>query len=319
MHEIVVVGAGQLGSRHLQGLARLHASARLHMVEPAQAAIELARARVAEVAGAAVADAIRAHHSVASLPEHIDAAIVATTAQFRLAALSELLERSRVRYVLLEKVLFQQFADYDAAARLLAAHGVRAWVNCPRRLYPIYASIKDWFAATPPTSVTVAGGEWGMGCNGIHFVDLFSFLTGAPLADFDATQLQPGTVPARRPGYVEYCGTLRATAGDRSLVLTAAAQSPLRHLITLRSPQQQVVIDEGTGTLWRLQGQDQSDVVRFQVPYQSELTAAVVSAMLAHGTCGLTSYAESAPLHLALLRAFAVHSDGRSAQACRVT
>lgn len=319
MYEIVVVGAGQLGSRHLQGLASLHKTARLHMVDPSHPAIEKAKARVREIAGERIAADIKEHSGAATLPRQIDLAIIATTADCRLSAMTDLLGHARVKYLVLEKVLFQKFAQYEQASDLIGQHNSVAWVNCPRRVYPVYQTIKGWFALETLVHVEIFGGGWGLGCNGIHFVDLFSFLTDRQPTCFDISGLKPGFVPARRLGYVEYSGTLRAHAGDQLLVLTANQDSSLRHLVTLRSEQQNVVIDEIGGTAWRWQGQDKFESLNFRLPYQSEITASLVTGILEHGRCHLPSYEESAALHLAFLEALATHGVEGRAEACLVT
>jgi predicted dehydrogenase len=318
MNEIVVVGAGQLGSRHLQGAAELHADARLHMVDPSDSAIEQARVRVAQSAGAEVAAALVAHRDLESLPRRIDAAIIATTADRRFAAVARLLERARVGCLLLEKVLFQKLAEYEAMGDLLARAGTPTWVNCPRRAYPVYRGMRDWFASDALLRLEVTGGGWGLGCNGIHFIDLFAFLSGTAPTSYDTGGLAPGTVPGRRAGYVEFSGTLRAAVGERSLSLTARHDSPLRHLLVLRSASQHVVVDEVGGKLWRWQANGDVEQAEFAIPFQSAMTGQLVRQMLTEGSCPLTPYPESAAMHVPFVAALSGH-EGQAGGECRIT
>ena len=48
MHQIAIIGAGQLGSRHLQGLAKLQLPCQVHVVDPSPKSLEVARQRFAE-------------------------------------------------------------------------------------------------------------------------------------------------------------------------------------------------------------------------------------------------------------------------------
>ena len=49
MHSIAIIGAGQLGSRHLQAIARLTMPARVYLVDPSDAARDVARQRFGEM------------------------------------------------------------------------------------------------------------------------------------------------------------------------------------------------------------------------------------------------------------------------------
>jgi hypothetical protein len=89
--------------------------------------------------------------------------------------------------------------------------------------------------------------------------------------------------------------------------------------VSFRSRKQQVVIDEGTGMLWRVQGASDSELVKFTVPYQSQMTGDIARQLLEQGSCGLTPYAESAAIHLDFLRALAAHGGVTSPVACFVT
>jgi predicted dehydrogenase len=319
MYQIAVIGAGQLGSRHLQGLAGLRESAHLHVVDPAEVVRGQAKSRLVEAAGEESARQLTLHQDASTLPSAIDFAVVATTANHRFAALDALLNATKVRYLLLEKVLFQRFSEYEQAGRLIERHGVRTWVNCPRRAYEVYRTVKGWFAADPVVHMDVAGGAWGLGCNGVHFVDLFAFLTETVPNHYDSSDLDPDSIPARRTGFIEYTGTLRARSSAASLAIASMRDSQVRHLITIRSRDQQAVIDEGSGTAWRLQSVSKSQIVNFSVPWQSQMTGIIAWKLLDQGDCELTPYAQSAAIHLGFLRALAGSGGESAAAACRVT
>ena len=51
-------------------------------------------------------------------------------------------------------------------------------VDTARRAFPIYQQIRDYFADDPIVHMDVRGGDWGLACNAIHFLDLLSFLAG---------------------------------------------------------------------------------------------------------------------------------------------
>lgn len=315
MRRIALIGSGRLGARHLQGLGRLTIPVELHIVDPSEEATTNARERLLEVKPGANIAPLVAHRTVATLPPELDLAIVATTADVRLAVMKALLERCRLGALVLEKVLFQELSEYEQARRLLEAAKTKAWVNCPRRLYSVYQELKQMFAADPLLHVHVWGGQWGLGSNAVHFLDLVAFLSGKSVAPVDASGLAPGTRAGKRAGYVDLVGALRGTAGQCSFNITAEG-GVVKHLVTLRGASSTAIVDEEGGTVWKIDSAG-SRLSPITIPYQSSLTGEVAQVLLTTGACLLPTYEESMAVHMALLPALARHCG--SPERCPVT
>jgi predicted dehydrogenase len=308
MPNIVIIGAGQLGRRHMQSLANSAISGSLHIVDPVASSLTEAQAALTVVKGQApLLSNVHWHSSTQTLPKAIDLAVIATTADVRLDVISALFESAPPRYLVLEKVLFQRFADYDAAAVLLQQHGTTAWVNCPRRAFPIYQSLARFFADDPVRRMDLHGGDWGLGCNAIHFLDLLALLGGPGELEVHGDELDPGVHQSKRKGFVEFSGTLRGKLGKAAFGLTSIHGSSMKHLIALHGQSKSVIIDETAGVFWRLEGTSNS-LESFSVPYQSQLTGPLAESILRNGSCPLTPYAESSAMHLRLLSTLARHA-----------
>jgi predicted dehydrogenase len=319
---IAVIGAGQLGSRHLQGLARSACAFDVVVVDPNTDALDVARKRHDEIAGP-VARTVRYETSPAALPERIDLAIVATTASVRRRVVQDLLARCRVRYAVLEKVLVQRPDDLDALEEALAQHGTRAWVNCPRRLWDSYRRLRAPFAA-PGLSMRVEGGFWGVACNAIHFVDLLAFLTGARVSAVDTRGLDGRWYESKREGYQEIAGSLTVEFDDGGrLVFTSDAQTSAPITITLHGRAGHATIVEKSGRAQLALGSSVAPAdTEFRTVLQSELTDLVAQEVLATGSCALTPYAESAAMHRPFLDALLAWSRdtlGQRLDALRIT
>lgn len=306
MYNIAVIGAGQLGSRHLQGLATFRHQCNLHIVDPFDKSMAVARARIDEVGPNANIKGVFSHISAVTLPDVIDLAVVATTADVRMAAIAALFGATSVKSLVLEKVLFQRFGEYAAASELIKQKGIKCWVNCPRRMYPVYADLKNFFADDPITYMSVHGGDWGLGCNAVHFLDLLAFFYEKGNFTFDTSNLDTEARVSKRPGFVEYTGMLQGCYGGAKFSLTSICNSRAKHLITLRGERKSAVVDEVGGRLWAID-EAGSRVIDFSLPFQSQLTGLVAESILLQGDCGLTPYEQSAEMHLPLLKAFASH------------
>ena len=91
MVNVAIIGAGQLGSRHLQGLARVETPLAIHLLDPSESSLALARSRYDEVAGVASPHRLHLCREATQLPDQLDVAISATTAHHRLSSLRQVL------------------------------------------------------------------------------------------------------------------------------------------------------------------------------------------------------------------------------------
>lgn len=307
-HQIAVIGAGQLGSRHLQGLVRLSLPCEIHVVDPSAASLDMSRQRADEV-HAAASHSLHFHEQIEALPLMLDHAVIATAADVRLSVLRALLKGRTVRNILLEKVLFQRQTDYAEAAELLQQAGTRAWVNCPRRVFPIYETLRTFFRDDPLLHVDVRGGNWGLGCNSIHFIDTIAYLTGGSVHSLSTALLDEDLIDSKRAGFKEFTGTLLGRCGEAIFSLTAQRGSKAPLLLTLRGSSRSCLIDESAGRAFLCDPRDGGwRTVEFMAPLLSELATAVTLRILEDGSSALTPFTHSVAHHLPLLQALTGHT-----------
>ena len=321
MYHIAIIGAGQLGSRHLQALARLTTDCEITVIDPSLESLAVAKQRFEEMPVNNAVRVVGYGVSVDELPAELDYVVVATGADVRLQVLQSLLARSTVRFMLLEKVLFQHLGDYEVAEALLKAHSVKAWVNCTRRAYPLYNNIREFFGNEPLRWFQVSGGNWGLGCNSIHFLDLLAKLTDGSPSELTTDSLDRALIPSKRKNFMEFTGTLRGKFGGTEFELASLADSTARLLMTIRSDKRTCIIDETGGQAFFFDGATWEQK-SFSMPLLSELATSVATSILREGVCDLPSYEQSAILHLPLLRALGAHAAlalGTPADQCPIT
>jgi predicted dehydrogenase len=304
MVTIALVGAGQIGSRHLQALAGSNRIDAVEVVGRSPRSLETAASRYREVARTD-SPPVCFRSRIAELSDAIDVAVIATNADNRLAVLQELIRSKRVGALILEKVVFQAPGDFATALAELRAHGVPAWVNCWRRFLPLYSGLRDAIGSAP-LSMTVDGGEWGMGCNAVHYLDLCAFLGGDDRVRIDApSKLGAELRPSKRAGFIEFAGRLTGQCGERHrFELVARAGSSDAATISLQYGGLTHVVDE-TG-----------------LPLQSKLTHRLVEEILDRGDSSLPNLEESYRVHAPLLEHFAAHLEavtGRRYNHCPIT
>ncbi|WP_165493612.1 Gfo/Idh/MocA family oxidoreductase [Phytopseudomonas daroniae] len=297
MKNILLVGAGNLGRRHLQSLKNSRGATRIFVVEPFDEARALAETAFQQVTTDLPEKAISFHRSLDDVPSGIDIVIDATPATGRLDVLKRVLALG-AKDLVLEKVAFNSVSDIDQARALIDQYAARAWVNCPRRLNPFYIQLRSLLANTPISSIEVVGENFGMACNAIHFIDLFSFLAGRHVYDINLGGVQQ-IVPSKRSNYIEFFGVASGNfaSGPEFKIVCNESAAGVNFKIRIVTPIEEYLIDEVAGRAQVTSRDGSARVVDFRQPYQSELTGPLVDAIIQDQQCGLTVFSESMALH----------------------
>lgn len=304
MINIAVIGAGQLGSRHLQALALLKQEVNIQVIDSSDDSLRTAEQRFKEV-NSSFKGTVSFHKELNDLEKNIQVAIIATNSKVRMTVLRNLIAHAKIKYIILEKFLFVKKSDYLEAQKLLEENHVSAWVNCARRMIPFYQHLKKELKGS--ILFSAVGNNWGLGCNGIHLLDLFAFLSDSKDIILSNDLLDKNIQESKRSGYIEFTGTITGHTDKHSLHLSSFASdtSPLH--ITVNTATARYSIQEGaTSKVWisRLDKNWEWEEVTFNIPFQSQLTHILVNDLLEKGNCDLPSFRESSHLHLLLLENF---------------
>lgn len=298
-NSIVLIGAGELGSRHLQSLVRIGPTTKITVLELSDNAISLARTRILEISETSEFVAkVEFIKVLEQLPVNIDLAVIATGAAPRMHILRELLAHSKVRYMLLEKVLFQKLDEYDEASVFLENLGVEAWVNCPRRMFDGYGALKLQLNLKQPVEMHVKGGQWGLACNAIHYIDIFAFLTSSRIQSVNVENLESAIYPSKRPGYVEFFGSMSVQFENGHKLVLSCSHDQTDCLINIVDSEGSYNIDESSGIVLK---NTQKTNITITSKNQSDLTQVFAEQVLAFGRSNLTEYIESSALHKPLI------------------
>lgn len=314
---VVVIGAGNIGSRHLQAINKCEKELKVFAVEP----MAIAQKRSREILGT-TSQYINYVDKIEDLPTNIDIAIAAVNSGVRRQAVEQLLTHSSLKYMILEKVLFPYVKDYAEVGEIFQNYGVRAWVNCARRSWPYTKKLKEYFEKSKMISICLQGNMWGLGCNTIHYIDFLTYLTGCFDPIFvDTSALDKDIIPSKRDGYVEFTGELNIQIGPHHLKLISSPGDFNGFIFDIRSEMLSCYITEKGSEGFNVITDLSTGIQRtesFEVPFQSNLTTQVVSDLLDTGNCQLTTYEDSAKLHIPMLRAFAMKVN-QGQEYCNIT
>lgn len=311
---VALIGCGNLGSRHLQGLKLTNRQISITVCEPDEGARQIAKERYEQVEKNDCIENIEFLESYKDLSLHQDFVIIATNAGMRFEIAKWVVENLNVKYMLLEKVVFQEIEDFDRLTELLEKKNIKVWVNCPRRMYGFYKKLKEKVGCLEKLDMKVTGNLWGMGCNSIHLVDLYQYLVGFGEYEYDNSAMDSGYFESKRSGYIEFSGEfeLRTDKGNLFLQCTRTDDEPSDIIVLDGENFHAEIMESEKKAIISIENGVQGVVEEVDVRYQSGLTNLVTEQIIDAGECELTSYKESAFLHKAVLECFLNHMNKQS-------
>lgn len=220
MKKILIIGFGNIGKRHLEGLVGVASDiyiVDIKFIDPREAENEKnkIKSQTTEFKNlyflAGIGDV--------NQEQLFDLVIVALSIDQRLIVLNWL-RLARYKILLIEKPLFNNNNQYYEQYKSLS--GSNSFVNTTVRHQKW---LKDVFKLLPigdeKVVLRVSGNQWGLSCNAIHYLDFFADLLKTPL---DLINISPQTtinkvINSKRDGYEEVFGVLAYSFGNKGLLI----------------------------------------------------------------------------------------------------
>ena len=303
---VAICGAGNLGRRHLEGTLHSGQVDAVHVYDIIEGAFAACEQVVGDF-GAGGAE-VFLHRSLADLPTRLDLVIVATTADVRPRVVAQLATHSQVRRWILEKVLAQDEGGLEKLVE--ATSNSLVWVNTSRRMIEWHRRLRDLIRGNGSISMLVSGGDWGLACNAVHFMDLLTWWSDEVPQRTDTSNLESAWGTSKREGFREVFGSMSITYSAGSRLTLVARHGPEPIVIEVEVGGLTWVIDESEGVARRSDGIEQFGSLELQ----SEVTPRLIDSVLGSDNCALPTLEESVETHRVLLRALTAHwvlSGGR--------
>ena len=324
---VLIVGCGQLGSRHLQAVASLPQVRNIEIVDPRPEALQLGRKRLGEIPGSRDGTVFHWFSSLEEATQGGDLCIVATQADMRCRLVHEIANRLEYCSFLLEKLVAQSVRDYEDLISFSKKRGLSIWVNCKGRAHPSHKRVKDRLNSTESIIFTVSGGNHGLVNNGIHAADLFAFFDGTDRIESAGTRIDPILHRSKRGnGVFDLSGALHGhTEKGSYFTLSFAADHDAPGYYAIVSRSYRAVIDDMMK--WFYESTLESGWSWRQVPYEanlavSNMTRAFATDILQLGRCELPTLEECFPAHRFILTELNPHFNrllGVESDRCPVT
>lgn len=247
---ILIVGCGDLGSRHLQAICAMPQVTEVEVIEPSAEGLDLGRKRVDEVKDRNPKITYRWLRSFDEASRGGDLCIVATLADVRCQVTHDVVNQLEYSSFLLEKMVAQSIGDYERLIQFSEKMGLSIWVNCQMRAHDAFKRAKEKINSELPFVFSVTGGNHGLATNGIHAADLFVFYAGTDAIEEVAKNVDMVLHPSKRGGhFFDLSGTLYGVTDKGSnfmLALRAGHNGPMCY--SLFSSEYRSIVEDTTRT-----------------------------------------------------------------------
>jgi len=327
--KIAIVGCGNMGSRHLQAIAKLQTNLKIQVIEPNINAQKIAKNRVKEVLKSSpkkYETKIEWFNDISGIDKDVDLTIVATTAEGRDKLIHRLLELGHKRF-LIEKIVCQSDKKYKSLLKIFERNNAKGWVNCTRRYFPLYSKLISILKGEQRIIFNINAGNLGLGCNVIHFLDLFAAITGNNRdIKLDGQYLFPRLLLNKREKkLLEFAGTITAKTNQGDFAsFSFSPYGLMLPIINIATKNIKVFVDEGSKKVLLAKRQNNWRWQKFYLKelYTSNLTTVIANSILKNDTCYLPTLHDSYFLHKELFRIFNKHIGlvtGKKTIICPIT
>ena len=308
MKKICLIGCGNIGSRHLQGLVKTSFPINIKIIEPFLKSQELGKQRLSEIQYDKELHNISWMKNIDELNDKPDLTIIATLAVGRINLICKLLEMGHSRF-LIEKIVCQSDNEYEILIKKFKEFGAKGWVNTGRRYFESYKKLKKIFADSEIIHISVTSSNVSaLSTTLIHYVDLFSFFTDDFKVNLNGDFLLNQLFSNKRGGdFVEFAGTVIGSIKNGSTFsMTSLPATNLPFVVNIIGMDKHIMIDETNEKIINLLNPMDKEI-SFMYEHVSDLTNKITEDILNKDNCSLTTIEESQIHHKEIFRIFNQH------------
>lgn len=327
--KILIVGCGDIGTRHLQAVVSLPQVTQVEICDPRPEGLALGKQRLKEVSCLSPSTTFRWIHSLEEASPEGDLCIVATQARGRCQITEEIALKCGYKSFFLEKTVAQSVAEYERLLSVAEKKELSVWVNCKTRAYPFHRRMKQFFDGKDPIQFCVFGGNHGLVLNGIHSIDLFTFYDESHSLIGKDSKIDLILHPSKRGKDIfDLSGTLNVFSDKGStFTIDFSKDNMAPPFYTVFSKNLRFTVDH-----WAKQAFESCIDTNWSwrpVPFETDtaltistMSRAFVDSILTTGKCELPTLADCYPAHAYLLKEVQpvfVKLMGKELEKCPIT
>jgi hypothetical protein len=298
-YNILIAGAGQLGSRYLQGLSKFADLLNIYVFDISDDSLNTARLRWEMCNN----NFHQVHYikEYNKLPQSIDLAIISSTANVRVEIIKKIIAYTHVDYWILEKILATSISDLNEI-KFLTKDSLNAWVNTPMHAWPLYKYFTSKYPSPKNVSAKFLNFN-GLACNCIHYIDFISRWVNSEVEEIDLSGVKEKWISSKRKDFFEIEGKMSVIYKDGTKLEMSSKEQNKDYSIEIFIEGETWYINESEGYAKSSYGYEVFEKILFQ----SELTAIFLEQIVNTGNCDLPNLEQSIYQHVPLIHSLKNH------------
>ena len=281
---ILILGCGNLGQRYVEGLLKSKLDFKIFIVETNKNILNKFRDN----------PKLECHFDFKKIKErNFDLLINSTTAENRFSLINNYNLSFNIKNFLIEKVVENNYVNLLSFERLKIKN---CWVNTFLRTLEIFKRVKTKISDNSFT-FRVSGGNWGLLCNSIHYIDLVSWLAEKYPKEIKTNWISDQFIPSKRTGFIEIYGFFEINFSNKIKLEIICKNNDEDLKIKLVSNSLNFDYNLITGEY-----KTKNIIETHLIPFQSNMTKDLVENILLNGKCYLTPLKESIVYHKFFLK-----------------
>ena len=291
--KILLVGCGNIGSRHLQGLLKSKIKSKIFIIEKSKKAVLNAKKRISDTN---VRLSTKNIYFNKKKIKHFffDLIICATPSKDRLKLFKKLVKDYNFKNIILEKIAFQNSEDFEEALNLVNKNNKKCWVNCSRRQQKVYQFLRSKLLKSRILKIEVLGNDWNIGSNSVHFFDLFLFLSNK-FKKFTVKESNLLKVKSKHRNYFEFNGRLILKSNNDEIILDNTRKRN-DIIIIIKTPKLTIYVNETKEKITLIKNKKQI-IKKINFLKQSDLSGKTIEDLKKTNKINLPTLKESSYSH----------------------
>lgn len=305
---IAIIGCGNLGTRHIQGLGKSKYKLNVHFYDVSIISLNKCKSFISEHSNELKNIIPIPYHdlsSLISLDIKFDLVIIATTAFKRSNLINFLSKNIRSSAWIIEKPITQSFREIDELLNAFELTTNNVWVNFARREIPWHQEMKFKYFENKRINMKITGKKIGIGSNISHFVDLINFWSDEVPISVDVSGLSNEWYDTKRNGYKDVDGVIsvKFSSGSELSIISNDHFQELLIKAELEFDKINYQINEQKGTL-RTNG---TLIEKGTMLLQSQITGTLFDRIYEQELCNLTPLDLAAENYKKIISALIFH------------
>ena len=302
MKSIIIIGCGNIGFRHLQSIIKSKKNYNIFVIEKDIIQLNKLKRYIKKKN-----KLVKFFNNLDHLDCKVfDLAIFCTNSDIRFLLLKIFLKNNKIKFIIFEKIAFQSNHQFKIVNNLLKKKKIVAWVNCPRRYYSFFKSIKKKYYYNKFFKLEFCSKKWNMGSNAIHFIDLFRFYCSSRLF-INQVNLYKKIYKSKRKNFLDFYGSILLTTNKNEFFYIENKILTKNNYLKLIFDEIQILIELNKNNVTITKNSKIIKKQKFFQTHQSDITLNLIKQIEKNGECDLVRLSNSFHDHKILFTIFNKH------------